>query len=67
MFSLYHSEHEYQLHAKAINLIADHYKIEEPVIREIYETELAKLLQQARLKTFLSLLTMRHVKEILLR
>ncbi len=65
MYVLYRSEKEYQQHSKAIHSIADHYKLKEALIREIYEGELKDLQKTSRLKNFLSVLVTRHVKEFL--
>ena len=61
------SDIEYKQHASAINSISGHYHIAEPIIREIYEEQLWKLLQHARIKIYLSILTVRYVKDIILR
>jgi hypothetical protein len=61
------SSKDYMQHDRAISSIADHYHIQIAVIRTLYENELDGLLTHARIKTFLSVLTIRHVKEILHR
>lgn len=65
MSNLYQSDKEFQQHSKAIHTIADQYHIQESQIREIYETELSKLQVAAKFKQYLSVLAMRHVKEML--
>ena len=65
MSNLYHSETEYQQHAKAIHSIADQYHFSDDEIRVIYEDVLKKMKLHARCKQYLSVLVMRHVKEIL--
>ena len=61
----YDSDEERKLHFSAIHTIADRYHIDESTIREIYESELEKLKYNARVKSYLSVLAERHVKNIL--
>jgi len=65
MVNLYHSDKESQQHLKVIHAIAEQYRINEELIRSIYEDELRKLQLNAKLKQYLSVLVARHVKEIL--
>ena len=65
MGTLYSSDKEYQLHSQAIHSIADQYHYNDEEIREIYEDILEDLQADARCKQYLSVLVMRHVKELL--
>lgn len=67
MHRLNRLSNEYKQHDSAINYIAEHYHVQTTLIRKLYENELGGLLTNARIKTFLSVLTIRHVKEILHR
>jgi hypothetical protein len=67
MQTLHLSNNEYRQHASAITSIAGHFHIDEPIIREIYEKEFEYLLHHARIKIYLSVIAMRHVKDIILR
>lgn len=58
----YDSEEERKRHVGAIHALADQYHLNESKIREIYESELEKLMDSARVKTYLSVLTVRQVK-----
>ncbi len=58
----YDTEDERRLHFGAIHALADHYSLDESTIREIYENELEKLMDSARVKTYLSVLAARQVK-----
>ena len=58
----YDTEDERRLHFGAIHALADQYNLDESMIREIYESELEKLLDSARVKTYLSVLVVRQVK-----
>ena len=66
MLDLYYSDKEYQQHSQAIHAIAEQYHINEDLVKELYEDELRKLKITAKLKQYLSVLVVRHVKEILL-
>ena len=57
---------EVDIHDSVIESIAVQYQMDEQEIRVIYETELTKLKLGSRIKSFLPVLTSRHVKEILL-
>jgi len=52
-------------HDHAIDYISEHYHVQIAIIRTLYESELNELLLNARIKSFLTILTIRHVKEIL--
>lgn len=65
MYALYQSDKEYQTHSKAIHSIAQQYHLNEALIREIYEGVLNDLQTTSKLKSFLSVLVTRHVKEFL--
>ncbi|MBI3187384.1 MAG: DUF3562 domain-containing protein [Gammaproteobacteria bacterium] len=67
MHALHLSNNEYRQHASAITSIAGHYHIDEPVIRELYEREFEELQNHARIKIYLSVIAMRHVKDIIIR
>ena len=67
MQALHLSNNEYRQHTSAITSIAGHYHIDEPIVREIYERELEELLHHARIKIYLSVIAMRHVKDIIIR
>lgn len=58
----YDSDEERRLHISAIHSLADQYHLDESMIREIYENELEKLMYSARVKTYLSVLAVRQVK-----
>ena len=58
----YDSDEERRLHFSAIHSLADQYHLDESMIREIYENELEKLMYSARVKTYLSVLAVRQVK-----
>jgi hypothetical protein len=58
----YDNDEERKLHFGAIHTLADQYHLDESRIREIYESELEKLMDSARVKTYLSVLTIRLVK-----
>ncbi len=57
---------EAQLHDSEVQSIANQYHVEEQEVRALYDAELRKIAQQARISTFLSVLCVRHVKEHLL-
>lgn len=61
----YDNEEEQKLHFSAIHALADHYHIDESTIREIYESKLEELKYSARVKSYLSVLAERHVKNFL--
>jgi len=61
----YDNDQERKLHFNVIHSLADQYHLDESTIREIYESKLEKLMYGARIKIYLSVLAMRHVKTIL--
>lgn len=61
----YDTDAERKLHFSAIHALADQYDLDESTVREIYESELEKLKYGARVKTYLSVLAVRHVKNFL--
>ena len=63
----YKTEEERKAHFSAIHALASQYNYDESTIREIYERKLEKLMAGARVKTYLSVLVVRQVKDILLR
>ena len=58
----YKSNEERKLHANVIHSLADQYQIDASEIREVYERKLEQLAGNARVKSYLSLLAVRHVK-----
>lgn len=64
MTTLYETDEEEKQHTGAIHFFAHSYHLDESRIREIYEHELAKLADCARIRTYLSVLTLRRVTEI---
>ena len=65
MSVLYHTDNEYKQHSQAIHLIAIQYHLKESQVRGLYEDILEKLQMKARCKNFLSVLTTRHVHDVL--
>ena len=63
MASIYDSNKEQKLHGAAIHSIAQQYHMSENTVKELYEQELLKLKPKAHVKNFLSVLTVRHVKD----
>jgi hypothetical protein len=61
----YDTDDERKLHLNVIHSLADQYHLDETIIREIYESQLEKLMDSARVKTYLSVLTARYVKSFL--
>lgn len=61
----YDTDEERKLHLNVIHSLADQYRLDETLIREIYESQLEKLMDSARVKTYLSVLTARYVKSLL--
>jgi len=67
MFALYQNDNEYQQHAHAIHDLADQYHLKESLVREIYESVLKDLLQTARFRKYLQILTTRTAKKLLVK
>lgn len=65
MTLIYDTENERKQHLGAINSLASRYHVNESVIQEIYENKLEKLKYRARVKTYLSVLAARYVKDFL--
>ena len=61
----YDTDEERKLHFGVIHTLADQYALDEATIREIYESGLEKLMDSARIKTYLAVLAVRHVKSYL--
>ena len=61
----YATEEEQRLHTNIIYSLADQYKLDEGMIRDIYEHKLASLMDGARVKTYLPVLVTRYVKTLL--
>jgi len=62
----YDTDEERRLHANVIHSLADQYHLDETMIRDIYESKLESLMSRARVKTYLSVLTARYVKSMLM-
>ncbi len=60
---LYRTEAEKRQHSSAIDILARDLGIDENSIRPFYENELRALEKQARIRTFLSILVSRRIKE----
>lgn len=58
----YSTDEEQRLHSSIIYSLADQYKIDEEMIRDIYENKLESLMDGARVKTYLPVLVTRYVK-----
>lgn len=65
MTTLYDTDEEEKLHLSAVHFLASRYHLEESTIREIYEKELEKIKDGARIKTYLSVLTVHQVNDFL--
>ena len=61
----YATEEEQRLHSNIIYSLADQYKLDEKMIRDIYEHKLEILMDGARVKTYLPVLVTRYVKTLL--
>ena len=61
----YATEEEQRLHSNIIYSLADQYKLDEEMIRDIYEHKLESLMDGARVKTYLPVLVTRYVKTLL--
>lgn len=55
-----------QLHTDTIHSLSERYHIDESEIREMYESKLEELSNNATITSFLPVLIERHVKNILL-
>ena len=64
---IYDNDKEQKQHADAIQAIAQQYGVNESTVKEIYELELARLKSNARIKTYLSVLATRLVREAVLK
>ena len=62
----YDTDEERKLHSNVIHSLADQYHLDETMIRELYESRLESLMNRARVKTYLSVLTARYVKSMLM-
>ncbi|MCK5509188.1 MAG: DUF3562 domain-containing protein [Desulfobacterales bacterium] len=60
---LYRTEAEKRQHTSAIDILARDLRIAEDSIRPFYENELRELQEHAQIRTFLSILVSRRVKE----
>ncbi len=60
----YDTDKERTLHMSVIHALAEHYHLDEVMIREIYENRLKNLMDGARVRYFLSLLAERYVKNL---
>jgi len=63
----YDTDEERKLHLNVIHALADQYRLDEDTVREIYESRLEVLMGGARIRTYLSVLTARHVRAYLSR
>ena len=61
----YDTDEERKLHSNVIHSLADQYHLDEAKIREIYESKLESLMDRARIRIYLSVLTARYVKSFL--
>jgi len=60
---LYQTEAEKRQHSSAIDMLANDLGIAEDSIRPFYENELRELQEHAQIRTFLSILVSRRIKE----
>ena len=60
---LYQTETEKRQHSSAIDMLANDLGVDEDSIRLLYENELRALQEKAQVRTFLSILVSRMVKE----
>ena len=60
---LYRTEAEKRQHSSAIDMLANDLGIAEDSIKPFYENELRELQEHAQIRTFLSILASRRVKE----
>lgn len=63
--NLYDSDKEKKQHADAITAISTQYGLDAKMVGQIYESRLASLKDTAKIKTYLSVLTIRAVKDYL--
>jgi len=61
----YDNDEERKLHLNVIHALADQFRLDEDTVREIYESKLEVLRGGARIRTYLSVLTARHVRNYL--
>ena len=67
MPGLYASPHEAAAHEEAIDALAAETQLPVQAVRTVYEQQYARLAQEARVKEFLLLFTVRRAKEALRR
>ena len=60
---LYRTETEKRQHSSAIDILSRELEIDENSIKPFYENELRELQEHAQIRTFLSILVSRRVKE----
>ncbi len=60
---LYRTETEKRQHSSAIDILSRELEIDENSIKPFYENELRELQEHAQIRTFLSILASRKVKE----
>lgn len=60
---LYQNEAEKRQHLSAIHILSIELGVSEDYIKQIYENELKKLKENARITDFLSVLVMKRIKE----
>ena len=60
---LYQTEAEKRQHSSAIDMLASDLGIAEDSIKPLYENELRTLQEHAQIRTFLSILVSRRIKE----
>ena len=65
MRNLYENAHQEALHVKAMQLLAMETGKEFAQVREVYEQQLARLLEEAKVRDFLFLITSRHARDAL--
>lgn len=65
MVSLYENDEEQRQHSGAIHFLASYHHLDEGLVRGIYEDNLKKIKSNARIKTYLSVLTIRQVNDLL--
>jgi len=61
----YNTDEERRLHSNVIHSLADQYHLDEAMIRDIYERKLESLMDHARIRIYLSVLTVRYVRNFL--
>ena len=59
----YGTDAERRLHASAIHMLSLNTGLPEDSVQQIYERELKNLSEHARIRDFLSVLVMRHIRE----